>query len=201
MLIPMILNTGCSIDNNKTTKIAYISANIDSEYEQTFEDLHLGTLFDFNLKLPNADTSWVDIWIEGYKNGKPIEPVPLTQLSYGLSPNKINEGSIGFGIINPNKDETQLFLYSVASGAYTNPYSVNNDLFTKSGFTSWNYAIGNETIGLEAGKEIILAVYRQNEDSIRTGYNYQDINSVNEMIKKDTTVLLLKIKVDEKNEL
>ena len=81
--------------------IAYVSVNKDSIYEKTFKDTGLGVVFDFNLKLPHADTSWVDLWVEGYSQGKPTEDLH-TQLSYGLSPNKVKEGSIGFGIISPN---------------------------------------------------------------------------------------------------
>lgn len=66
----MVFNVGCSSQNSNNNKIAYISANPDSKYENTFKELHLGILFDFKLKLPKADKSWVDIWVEGYSNGK-----------------------------------------------------------------------------------------------------------------------------------
>lgn len=68
-------------------------------------------IFDFNLMLPNADKSWVEIWIEGYSDGEIVEPFPLIGLSYGLSPNQEVEGNMRFGIINPNSDEVQLLFY------------------------------------------------------------------------------------------
>jgi hypothetical protein len=65
VIVIFIFSAGCSskIRNNK--KIAYISLNTDSEYVNTFIELQLGTLFDFNLKLTDADKSWVNIWVEG----------------------------------------------------------------------------------------------------------------------------------------
>ncbi|MBB6217761.1 c-di-AMP phosphodiesterase-like protein [Anaerosolibacter carboniphilus] len=132
--IILVLNTGCSIKNSDNNKIAYISSNADSEYENTFKELQLGILFDFDLRLPNADKSWVDIWVEGYSNGKAVEPFPLTQLSYGLSPKKVEEGKMGFGIINPNSKETQFFLYS--SGVRTSPHSIDNNFFAESAISS-----------------------------------------------------------------
>ena len=197
--IPIFFNTGCSRENISSNKAAYISANVDSEYEKTFKDLNLGILFDFNLRVSNANKSWVNIWVEGYSNGKPIEPFPLTQLYYGLSPNQVDEGQMGFGIINHNSDDPQFFLYS--SGAKTNPHSIDKKFFIKSGASSWNYAISSEAIGLEYGEEVILAVYRQGKESLKTGYDYQDSKAINQMINKDTTVLLLKMKVEEKNNL
>jgi hypothetical protein len=141
----------------------------------------------------------VDIWVEGYSNGKAVEPFPLIALSYGLSPKQVEKGQMGFGIINPNSDETQFFLYS--SGVSMRPHRISNRLFVESAITSWDYAVGNETIGLVSGEEVVLAVYRQSKDSLRTGYDYQDVDSINTMISEEETVLLLKIKVEEKDDL
>lgn len=198
IITAMIFNVGCSRENSNSNsnKIAYISSNADSKYENTFKELGLGILFDFNLKLVKADKSWVDIWVEGYSNGEPVEPFPLTQLSYGLSPVEVEEGQMGFGIINPNSNEPLYFLYS--AGVRINPMSIQDNFLMKGTVSSWDYAIGSETIGLEAGEEKILAVYRQGEKALRAGYEYQDVDSINEMIKEDITVLLLKIKVEER---
>lgn len=50
-------------------------------------------------------------------------------------------------------------------------------------------------------KKEILAVYRQGKNSMSSGYDYQDLDSINNMIKNDTTILLLKLKVEEKDKL
>jgi len=42
---------------------AYISVNENSQYEKTFKDLNLGILYDYNLKVNNADKSWVNVWV------------------------------------------------------------------------------------------------------------------------------------------
>jgi hypothetical protein len=94
------LISGCTSSTNKPPTI---SKSADSEYVKTFKDLHLGILFNFDFKLPNADKSWVTIWVERYQNGeKNIHPI--TELSYGLSPNEVEQGNIGFGMINYDED-------------------------------------------------------------------------------------------------
>lgn len=191
-----IINIGCTNEGNE--KIAYISSNPNSEHEKTFEELHLGILFDFNLKLPKADKSWVNLWVEGYSEGKALEPFHLAELSYGLSPNKTEEGRTGFGMINPISEEPQFFLYSV--GVSQESHGIENNFLEKDSISTWDYAIESKTIGLEPGEEKVLAVYRQDEDTMRSSYDYQNQDSINEMIKEDKTVLLLKIKVEERNE-
>lgn len=76
----MIIISGCT---NKDS-IATISVNSDSEHTNTFKKLNLGELYDFDFKLNNADKTWVNVWIESYKDGKQ-EPQPIAELSYGKS--------------------------------------------------------------------------------------------------------------------
>lgn len=197
LAVIIFISIGCNSVNNHN-KVAYISANDNSEYENTFKELNLGFLLDYNFKLLNADNSWVSIWLEAYSNGKPIEPFHLMELSYGLSPKQVEEGPIGFGIIDSNNKEKLLFLYSPYGKV--GPHSIESDLFVESGINMWDCAIGSGKIGLEFGQELILGVYRQAEESLRT-YDYQNLDSINQMINEDTTVILLKIKVDEKSEL
>ncbi|ABR47979.1 hypothetical protein Amet_1809 [Alkaliphilus metalliredigens QYMF] len=194
----MLFTVGCNNEIDDDNKVAYISINPDSKYEETFTELGLGNLFDFNLKLPRADQTWISIWVEGYRDGKVMEASPLIQLSYGLSPEQVVEGPMGFGIINPNGKDPQVFLYS--KGTRTGPKPIGEKLFIESGISGWDYGIGNETVGLESGEEMVLAVYRQNEGSMRAAYDYQDVDSINEMINEDITVLLIKIKVEDRDQ-
>lgn len=192
LLLILIVVSGCANSNKENVTI---SVNADSEYVSTFEDLNLGILFDFNFKLPNADKSWVNLWVERYNDGEK-ESQPLTQLSYGNSPNKKEEGHLGFGIINPNDKDTLVFLYGPSVRA--NP-SIIEKQTKSSNFINWDYGIGNEDVELELGETKILAVYRETaSDSIRT-VDLQDEESVNQMIQQDDLVLLLKIKVEERN--
>ena len=159
----------------------------------TFEDLNLGILFDFDFTLPNADKSWVNLWVDRYIDGEK-ESQPLTQLSYGNSPNEVEEGHLGFGMINPNSEDTLVFLYGPAVS--THPSIIERESMTDVS-SSWDYAIGNEKVDLDIGETKILAAYRETEsNSIRT-IDLQDEDSVNEMIKQDNMVLLLKVKIEE----
>ena len=194
ILLIMVISVGCNKDiSNKNNKVAYISSNPDSNYNKTFEDLNLGKIFDFNLKLSNAEESWVEMWVEGYSNGKMIE-TPLIGISMGEFLNRVEEGNIGFGIMNPNSEEMQIFSYGL--GASTKPHLIDNDFFIKDGISAWDIAIDNNRVELEYGEEMLLAVYRQAEKQIRT-YDYKNLDSINKMINEDKVVFLFKIKVEE----
>lgn len=185
----LVTSAGCSNTHGDATTI---SVNPDSEYVNTFNDLHLGLLFDFNFRLPHADDRWVKLWVERYQDGKK-DPKPLTQLSYGESPNEMEEGNIGFGIINPNQKDTSVFLY--APNIVNKPVITENK--TKETMTTWQYGISEDEVTLEVGETKILAAYHGADHSTRT-WDLQDTESVNKMIQQDSLVMLLKIKIEEK---
>lgn len=134
------------------------------------------------------------VWVEGYQDGEPMKPMSLAVVSYGASPEPTAEGHMGMGIINAADNKPLIFLYS--SEATAVPQAMDQVL-NREGVSgsSWGYAIGDEEMGLEAGETKVLAVYREVEN-IMNSYDYQDPQQLNQMIKDDMTVLLLKIKVE-----
>ncbi|WP_375090426.1 hypothetical protein ACDZ29_06335 [Peribacillus sp. RS7] len=189
-ILSLIIISGCS---NSKDSIATISVNSESEHTNTFKKLNLGELYDFDFKLNNADKTWVNVWIESYKDGKQ-EPQPMAELSYGLSPNKEEEGNLGFGIINTN-DTRLCFLYS--PNTTTTPQKIDK-IHSNGVFSGWDYAIGEEKVDLKLGETYLLGAYREsNGNSIRT-YDLQDENEVKKMLNDDKVVFLLKIKIEEK---
>ncbi|MDM5360737.1 hypothetical protein ABIE66_004793 [Peribacillus sp. B2I2] len=189
-ILSLIIISGCS---NSKDSIATISVNSESEHTNTFKKLNLGELYDFDFKLNNADKTWVNVWIESYKDGKQ-EPQPMAELSYGLSPNKEEEGNLGFGIIYTN-DTRLCFLYS--PNTTTTPQKIDK-IHSNGVFSGWDYAIGEEKVDLKLGETYLLGAYREsNGNSIRT-YDLQDENEVKKMLNDDKVVFLLKIKIEEK---
>lgn len=189
IFIFLIVITGCS--NESTTPT--ISAKPDSEYVNTFEDLHLGVLFNFDFHLPEADKRWVNLWVERYEDGEK-DTNPVAQLSYGQSPTEVTEGALGFGMINAGREETSVFLYG--HGAFIHPQSIIKSTKTTNALSS--YAISTEKVELPLGETKLLAVYRQVEgDTIRT-FDLQNEAEVQNMIKEEGVVYLLKIMIEEK---
>ncbi|MGG3738804.1 hypothetical protein [Aeribacillus pallidus] len=188
---------GCQ-ENSDTDEdiVAYISLNEDSVFKQTFDQLALGNIFDFHLKLPQADQSWVDIWVEGYKNGQKVSDHPITQLSFGKSPKEVDEGPIGFGIINPGDEGQLYFLYG--PGVSANPHEIEEEFIIESGMTGWEDGVGTETVRLTSGETKILGAFRHTENSMET-YDLSDPEAVERMIQEDTFVLLVKIKVEKRD--
>ncbi|MFD2762373.1 hypothetical protein [Lentibacillus juripiscarius] len=194
MVILLLLGAGCTNANNQ---VATITANPNSTYETTFKDLGIGVLYDFNFYLPDADKRWVRMWVERYRDGQK-DPQPLTQISYGLSPKKVKEGHLGFGIINPDNEHSSIFLY--APGVSQKPKKIKQSINTNLP-RSGGYAIGDGKVELELGKTNILAVYRRASEkgSIKL-YDFQKENELEQMIKNDKTVLLLKLKTEKREE-
>ncbi|MEK4511151.1 hypothetical protein EJP82_02505 [Paenibacillus anaericanus] len=196
IMFTFLMVIGCSKADEPSgnEKIAYISAKENSQYEKTFKDLNLGVLYDYHLKLPQADKSWVKIWVESYKNGEKMDPFHVEELSYGNNPAPSVEGPMGFGIINTNAEKPLFFLYS--SDASIPPHEIENVLNQEGVRGSlWDYAIGKEEVALESGETLVLGVYRQFKESFRP-YDYQDNDQITQMINEDMTVLLLKIRVE-----
>lgn len=192
----VLLISACSGAVPMDQSIATVWPNQSSEYEKTFQELHLGLLFDFDLKLSQADQSWVSLWFEGYRNGEPAGEVPFQSLSFGHFPQARHEGRLGFGLIGHQSQNPLLILYS--SGASLNPTGLNEDFFEPMDLSTWDYAIGPGERNLGWGEEVILAVYRKGTDGMRSGYDYQNKEEVSQMIKDDEMVLLMKMKVEKK---
>lgn len=199
MLFSLLILVGCSNEpiHEAEKNIAYISVTENSQYAATFQDLHLGVLYDFHLKLTEADKSWVTLWVEGYKNGEEANPIRLAELSYGMHPDATAEGPLGFGMINSASEEALFFLYS--PGASTTPQSVEH-ILNPDGVdaATWGYAIGDEETGLKSGETKVSGVYRLTGNMIKT-YDYQNADNIRRMIEEDISVLLLKIKVEKMN--
>ncbi|MDC3418414.1 hypothetical protein [Aquibacillus salsiterrae] len=191
VVVLFFLVAGCS---KVEDDVATISANRDSDYVNTFNDLSLGILFDFNFYLPDADGRWVNLWVEKYQDGK-MEAKTIAQLSYGNSPSAVEEGHLGFGMINQNDDETSVFLYG--PGVSMRP-TLEEALLLENAMSTWDYALPeDEKVELKLNKPTILAGYRQtNGNSMRT-YAFNDETSAEKMITEDDLVLLLKIKIEE----
>nr|WP_106779355.1 hypothetical protein [Lysinibacillus timonensis] len=185
-----IIISGCS-----NSSIATIQVNRDSEYVKTFEDLNIGKLYDFDFKLNEADKTRVTIWVEKYEDGEKVEE-PLSSLSYGQSPNKVDEGHILFGLLNADNGVMSIFLS--APNVSKSPRIIES-LYAPNTIETWEYAIGEEILDLVYDQTYILAVYRQTEgNSVRSGYDYQNELEFEEMLKENSVVCVLKIKLEER---
>lgn len=108
LLSTLMLLSACS---KQADEVATISANPDSDYIKTFTDLNLGVLFDFNLRLPQADQRWVNLWVDRYVDGE-LDATPALELFFGHSPDSLVEGHVGMGLLKSAADSPLLFLYS-----------------------------------------------------------------------------------------
>lgn len=191
IILCLILNlsAGCQ---GKKTNIATIRINHDSNYIDTFENLSMGNIFDFEFTLPEAENKWVTLWVERYIDGvKDTEP--LISLNYGESLNEVEEGHLGFGLADIDSDESLAILY--APGVSTR--SVIEHESKEGVFSSWDYTVDEDPIELEISVAKVLAIYREVEgDSIHTLY-VDDEQAVEEAIEQSDLVYVLKIMIDE----
>ncbi|WP_246939185.1 hypothetical protein [Bacillus pinisoli] len=185
---------GCSKPTNGENYVAYISANPESEYEKTIEELGMGILYDFQIDLPYADKTKVNLWIEGYKDGEKL-PEDLSGIGFGHSPEKEEKGRLGFALFKPSTGEESLMIYTPSGRVEPHHISLNPIEASKP-FGS-GYGISNDQVGIRSGETITLAVFQQSTNNIIESFDFQDEDSINEMIEKGYTVLLYKMKAEK----
>ncbi|WP_020618558.1 hypothetical protein [Paenibacillus daejeonensis] len=61
--------TGCSEGAAERDHTAILTIQDNSSHIDTFSELSLGHLFDYNLELKEADRLWTKLWVEGYEPG------------------------------------------------------------------------------------------------------------------------------------
>src|SRR5699024_12783125 len=148
--------------SDNSTNTPTISVSEESTYENTFIDLNLGVLFDFNLHLPHADHRWIKIWVEKYENGKK-NTEPLTKLSYGNFPDESIDHHIGFGIIDPNNDEGTLgILYG--SNMRTELIDMRGEFDQEYRNSLWDKALCEDYFQQILNEQRILSHYRETDN-------------------------------------
>ncbi|TVX92520.1 hypothetical protein [Paenibacillus agilis] len=195
LLLVIMLLSGCSLFQTRSAdEIAVI--HTDDSYADTFKELGIGMVGNYSLKLHRADRSWVNIWVEGYKKGKKQDD-PLLALSYGHYPDETYEGRVGLTWIygTDNKDMIKLYTGNSSAGMLEIDQFLGDK--TEYGKTGWEYTTGEEGISLKSGETAIIGSFRMNKGSLRTGYDWNNPEAVEEMIQSNDIVMLLKIKVRE----
>ncbi|WP_197257539.1 hypothetical protein [Paenibacillus dendritiformis] len=176
----------------------------DFAYTRTFEELSLGDLFNFDLTLPQADRSWVTLWVEGYRRGQPMltGQQPLAELSFGIYPGEREQGPLGFAMIDAKEGETKrsyLLLYAPGVRSTANitidlPESRADTVMA----TMLEYTLGDEPIRLQSGETQLLAMYRLIDSQIISTMDTTNEEEIRQAIESDAAILLLKIKVERK---
>lgn len=180
--------TACTATTNEEITIKPLE---DSEYRRTFQELHLGYIWDFNFTLPQANQRTVQLWVEKYSDGQRDENFEAS-LQYGMSPSDFEEGHIGAGLMDG--EAFSLFLY--APSVKAKPQAIEN-LNLDTGMYTWEYAF-QEKQALQLNTEYIIGTFRHSlKDTMRSGYDLSNEEEVQQLLHDDTNVLLLKIKVTE----
>lgn len=197
LLLVMFLLGGCSVEfSMEDEHLAYLSHKVGNDHEKMFEEMNMGILLNYDLKLTKADKTWVTVWVEGYRDGEPMTPSRLTELSYGFSQEEEQEGSVGFGIIQPESGEELVSLY--APGATTGPEAIPNNPINTDKPHGYGYTL-EEEITLDSGDtKVIGAYYESEQDNMIRSVDMQTEEGIEEMIHDEHVVLLLKIKVEER---
>lgn len=193
----LLLLAGCSMSASVDDEhLAYLSHEQEDEHEKMYHEMEIGILLNYHLRLPKADETWVNVWVEGYEDGKPMSPPRLTELSYGFAMDEIQEGNMGFGIIQPAEGEELFSLY--APGMTNAPKKVLNNPIDREMPYGWGYTM-DEEITLDSGDTKVIGVYYQSgkKGEIRS-VDVKSEEGIERMITDENVVLLLKIKVEQK---
>lgn len=195
VVVMLLLAAGCRAPEEEGDWVAVIQARTESPYISTFKELNLGPIFDFHMKLPKADESWVDIWVEGFSGGKPLEPDPLISLSYGHSPRGVSEGPMGLAIVNGPENKKSMILY--APGVTSSLLEIDHR-FSDQTASAWGSALGEEELRLKPGEIKTLAFYTQTQSRNISTIDPENEQQMKSILESGDTLLLMKIKVVNK---
>lgn len=188
---------GCSNPPVSSKKApATLTIAEDSAYTTTFQDLRLGRLLDYRLELSQADESWVRLWVEMYEDGQLDSPETLIELSYGMHPEPVHDGPLGWAVVYPGTDAAAMSLYT---GDTSGSQDAEATLFTGSEgtYTAWDYAWKQgERLAIDFGETRVLGAYRIGAGNELRTYNLQDESEVEKMIAGEKRVFLLKFNLE-----
>lgn len=94
-----IVLLGCAKEDKQNNSIAVITPTLDYQNDKLIRNAGVGHLLDYQLKVYQADESWVRVWVEGYVDGEKLQEEPLWEISYGNSIHEVEEGPLGVGFI------------------------------------------------------------------------------------------------------
>ncbi|UCZ53991.1 hypothetical protein LGQ02_04190 [Bacillus shivajii] len=176
--------------------IAYIHADKHSNYAETFHDLNLGDIFNFHFVQYEADSHWVNLWVDEYIDGEKQEE-PHAAFGYGKNLNETISGNLGFGKLNRASDESYVFMYAPGVTAHPTKTEPTKEIE----YSSWrsNYAISSDRVGLKVGETKRLAVYQYAGDQIYT-YDYQNEKDFQRLIGDSVRILVFNIKITDNME-
>lgn len=191
LFLTLIIGVGC---NGRNNHVATISATPESDYVATFNQLNLGNLFDFEIKLPKGANKWITLWVDSYIDGVE-EPEPLIRLSFSSNPDEKVQDHLGFAMISLNSEETHTYVTLYGPGV-SGRREVDH-LLREDVFNTLEYAISDKAVGIEQGVEKLLAVYRETKGSAVHSLNFDDEQVVEKAIEESELVYLLKIMIEE----
>ncbi len=110
---------------------------------------------------------------------------------------ELNFHILFLGIINTADNRELFFLYAPRVKTKAKEYI---DIIKNNGITTWDITTYSETVGLKSGETKLLGIFRNSgKDSLRT-YDFENKDLLKKIIEEDETVLLLKVKVEYKEE-
>lgn len=188
----LIIVTGCSGITAETEHTAILTIQENSPHAETFTELGLGYLLNYNLELKEADRLWVKLWIEGYEDGQPIRSDSIIELSYGQHPEALYDGPLRWAIL---KLETDKVAMSLQSGGAKVTKTLDPALFESisGGFQTWDYAWPtDEAMTMEPSDTRVLGAIRNGTTFIQP-YDLREDAEVARMIAEEKQVFFLKM--------
>lgn len=195
-MITILLLTSCAKTEGENHDIAILSPYKDRSHAESIKLAGLGHLLDYQIQLPRANESWIQVWIEGYVDGKQVQEDPIWGLSFGHSPLAKETGPLGVGFI-PFEDSVLVYGYGL--GARLSPTRLPDEYSVAIKNANLAYAATEEdAIRLQAGESRIIGTYWQMKvgESLRSA-DFSNEEDVMAFTQEHSVVLLVKIQVTE----
>ncbi|WP_028782254.1 hypothetical protein [Thalassobacillus devorans] len=186
--ILLLLAAGCAkAEEDK----AIIKHKTPSKHQETFQELSLGKLREFELQYPKDENTDTEIWIDYYINGnKQSNPTSLTIRTVDADNEK---ASLGMGLIRYQEKEPILFLYGPNQSIKDK--RSKEEMWGKLQISGWQQHPGEKGITLETNKEVVITAYAGTTSNETRMYDLSKKEELKKLINTHEVVLLLKAKL------
>ncbi|UOQ84536.1 hypothetical protein [Gracilibacillus salinarum] len=186
----IIVAAGCSNKSDGAT----IVVNDEIAYNQTIQDLQLGYMTSFDLQMDDEQNNEITVWVEEYLDGE-REHETLMETVLMASESK---RSIGMGVLDLSDESKKIILYEKEGSDISSSWTTVKIPVNEEGIKEMDTVVGEEKVEILPGETKILAAYRETAGNAINPLQFEDQALFEKMIADSSFVLVLKMKIEQK---
>lgn len=170
---------------------AIIKLKNPSKHQETFHELSLGELREFEFQYPKDENTETEIWIDYYINGK--KQSNPTSLTFRTVEADSEKALLGMGLIRHQEKEPILFLYGPSQSIKDKRNE--EEMWGKLQISGWQQHPEEKGITLGIDEEVVITAYSGTILNETRMYDLSKKKELRKLINTHEVVLLLKAKL------